>query len=254
MKRICLIPARMGSSRFPGKPLAPLLGVTLIEHVYLRCRLCESFDRIAVATCDQEIADVITARGGEAIMTTDTHDRCTDRIEEAVRHMNLGLAGDDLVVMVQGDEILVSPEMLQQTIDAYDETGAPVINLISPLFSEFDHNDVNTVKVVFGVDRRIIFMSRAPIPSTARTKKAPLYQQTGVIAFKSEFLKQFSSIPQTPLEIVESIDMLRVLENGLPIIAVTTETETIGVDTEADRARAEQRLTDDPVTRRYMDL
>lgn len=252
MKRICLIPARMASSRFPGKPLAPLLGKPLIEHVMHRCSLCTSLDRVAVATCDQAIVDAVTAAGGEAVMTADTHDRCTDRVEEAVGHMDLGLDDNDLVLMVQGDEILVSPDMLQRTIDAFDRTGADVLNLLSPIFSPEDHNDINVVKAVFAPDRRILYMSRAPIPSTSRGNQVQPHQQTGVIAFRYGFLKKYSSLPQTPLEQMESIDMLRVMEYGLPIYAETTETETIGVDTEADRARAEKRLADDPYTARYM--
>lgn len=252
MKCVCVIPARMGSSRFPGKPLKPLLGMTLIEHIYHRCHLVERFDRVVVATCDQEIFDVITNIGGEAVMTSDCHERCTDRVEEAIANMDLGFDDDDLVLMVQGDEVMVSPEMLTGMIEAYAAQRAPVTNLVSRLYCEEDHDDPNAMKVVFGPDHRVLFFSRAPIPSRFRHDAPPMYQQTGVIAFRAGFLREFSALEQTPLEIVESCDMLRVIEHNLPIIAVPTDTETVGVDTQNDLIRAEAFLAEDPTTGRYM--
>ena len=252
MTSICIIPARMASTRFPGKPLAKLLGMSLIEHIFHRARLCQDLDRIVVATCDREIFDVIIAAGGEAVMTADTHERCTDRTEEAIRNLGLELAGEDLVLMLQGDEIMVSPEMLSDMVAQFNKTGADVINLISRLYTPEDHTDPNTVKAVSAPDGRLLYMSRAAIPSTARADNVPVYQQTGIIAFKSAFLKRYSALPQTPLEKIESCDMMRVIEHGLPIYGVLTETETIGVDTEADRGRAEQRLAADATTARYM--
>ena len=253
MKSVCVIPARMASSRFPGKPLKPLLGMPLIQHVYLRCRLYGGFDRVAVATCDVEIAEAIRAIGGEAVMTRDTHERCTDRVEEAIDNLGLDLVDDDLVLMVQGDEILVSPQMLEHMVEVYRNGKPDVVNLISRLSRIEDHDDVNTVKVVTAPDGRILYFSRAPIPSRARVAldDVPMYQQTGIIAFRTAFLRAFSRLPQTPLEKIESCDMMRVIEHNLPIRAVRTEIETIGVDTDADRRRAETILKDDPVTARY---
>ena len=115
-----------------------------------------------------------------------------------------------------------------------------------------DHDDPNTVKAVFNEDGRALLFSRAPIPSRARVNNPPMYQQTGIIAFRVDFLHQFSSLPQTPLEKIESIDMMRVIENGIPLHLVTTETETIGIDTPADLARAEKVLADDPLTAQYI--
>jgi 3-deoxy-manno-octulosonate cytidylyltransferase (CMP-KDO synthetase) len=252
MKVICVIPARMAASRFPGKPLKMLLNMSLIQHVYSRCRLFDGFDRVVVATCDDVIARNIRSIGGEAVMTADTHERATDRVEEAVRNLDLDLADDDLVLMVQGDEILVTPEMLSQIVVAFQKTRPAVVNLISRLYSDNDHNDPNCVKVVAAPDGRILYFSRAPIPSRSRAHGAPIYQQTGIIAFRADFLRQFSELPQTPLEKIESCDMLRVLEHGLSISAVPSDLETIGVDTEADRARAEEALRADPLTRQYL--
>ena len=252
MKVICVIPARMAASRFPGKPLKTLLGMSLIQHVYLRCRLFDEFDRVVVATCDDAIAQNIRAVGGEAVMTANTHERATDRVEEAIGNLNLNLDADDLVLMVQGDEILVTPDMLSRIVDEFRAKRPAVVNLISRLYNEVDHNDANCVKVVAAPDGRILYFSRAAIPSRSRAPDAPIFQQTGIIAFRADFLHQFSRLPQTPLEKIESCDMMRVLEHGLPISAIPSDHETIGVDTEADRARAEERLRADPLTQKYL--
>ncbi len=248
-RAVCVIPARMGSSRFPGKPMEKLLGMPMIEHIYRRCLLQKGFDKVIVATCDQEIFDAVAPA---TVMTLDTHERCTDRVEEAIANLDLGLADDDLVVMVQGDEILVTPDMLGEMIDVYARTGSPVINLVSRLYRTQDHDDPNTVKVVFDKDHRALLFSRAPIPSRSRASDVPMYQQTGIIAFRASFLHEFSTLPRTPLEVIESVDMLRVIENRLPLYVVTTETETIGIDTPSELVRAEKILADDHFTDQYM--
>ena len=250
---VCVIPARMASSRYPGKPLAPLLGMPLVLHVWNRCRLWDGFERVIVATCDEEIKTAVEAAGGEAVMTDDTHERCTDRVEEAIGVLDLGLADDDLVLMVQGDEVLVSPTMIADIAAAYERSKAPVVNLASVIVDPADHDDANVVKVVMAKDGKALYFSRAPIPSRSRAKGLPpMYQQTGVIAFAAGFLRRFSRLEPTPLEIVESVDMMRVLEHGLAVQMVTADFETIGVDTPADRERAEGVLAADAVTKDYL--
>ncbi len=252
MRTVCIIPARMASSRFPGKPMEPLLGMPMILHLWHRCRLFQSFDRVAVATCDTVIYDAVVDVGGEAIMTRDTHPGCVDRTEEAIGKLGAPLADDALVLMVQGDEILVNPEMLAGVVEAYGRDRDPVVNLVSKIYRTADHDDPNVVKVVFGSDHRVLYMSRAPIPSRARVVTVPMYQQTGVIGFSAGFLRRFGRLERTPLEMIELIDMLRAIERGYPVRVVTTETETIGVDTKADRDRAEQVLRRDRFTDRYL--
>lgn len=253
MRSICVIPARMGSSRYPGKPLEPLLGMPLILHVWNRCRLYSGFERVVVATCDQEIQAAVQSVGGEVVMTGDRHERATDRVVEAVAHLNLGLAQDDFVLMVQGDEILVTPRMLGDITDVFARTRAPVVNLVSKLYRTEDHDDPNTVKVVADLSGRALYMSRAPIPSRARAgSDLPMYQQTGVIGFSAEFLMRYSALSPTPLEKIESVDMMRVIEHGLPVYVVPTDIETIGVDTPADLQRAEEVLRVDPVAQSYL--
>lgn len=251
---VCVIPARLAASRFPNKPLARLLGMPLIEHVWRRSALFQGFERVVVATCDEAIQICIESAGGEAVMTRDTHERATDRVQEAVEKLNLGLADDDLVVMVQGDEILVTPSLIDDIVNAYLRDRPAVVNLGSRLYRHEDHDDPNTVKVVSDPTGRVLYFSRAPIPSRARVQDVPCYQQTGIMGFAASFLNRFSSLPQTPLEIVESVDMLRVIEHGLPLSLVRTESETIGVDTPADLTRAEAQLRTDPLAARYMRL
>ena len=255
MTSICIIPARMASSRFPGKPMVGLLGLPLVLHVWQRCRLAKGLDRVVVATCDQVIFDAVTAAGGEAVMTADSHPGCVDRTVEAIANLGLDLADDDLVLMVQGDEVMVTPEMLAQVVQTYQATKAPVVNLASAITKPADHDDPNCVKVCSAPDGRALFYSRSPIPSRFRmTGTFKAYQQTGIIAFSKSFLVTFGALERTPLEMAEQIDMLRTLEHGYPIRIVKTETETIGVDTPADLKRGEEMLAADPTTSRYLEL
>lgn len=253
-RTVCVIPARMAASRYPGKPLAPMLGLPLVLHVWHRCRLAAGLERVVVATCDQVIFDAVTKAGGQGVMTADTHAGCVDRTVEAIANLDLGLAPDDFVLMVQGDEVMVAPEMITRMIEVYTATRAPVVNLASLITDPADHDDPNCVKICAAPDDRVLFFSRSPIPSRSRMK-GPLkaYQQTGIIGFSREFLETFGTLSRTPLELDEQIDMLRTLEHGYPIRIVRTDTTTIGVDTPSDRERGEEMLAADPVTARYLD-
>ena len=251
-RKICVIPARMASSRFPGKPLEHMLGMPLILHVMYRCKLEEYFDDVIIATCDHEIMECVENANGIAVMTSNTHERCTDRVFEAIETYPNKLEKNDLVVMVQGDEVLVNPDMLKNMINIYESSQAPVINLISRIYRKEDHDDVNVVKVVTDLNERITYLSRAAIPSRSRSSNISMYQQTGVIAYSSTFLNKFSKLKQTPLEIIESIDMLRLIEHGIYLKSSKTELETISVDTKEDLIRAEKALIDDVWTKKYL--
>lgn len=251
MKNVCIIPARMGSSRFPGKPLAKALGIPVIIHIAKRCLLSNNLDYVGVATCDKEIQVVCEQYNIPVVMTSDTHERCTDRVSEAIAKLDLNLSSDDFVLMVQGDEILVTPDMIDSVINDYQKNSSPVVNLLSRIYTTKDHEDPNVVKVVSSPDQSALYFSRAPIPSTYRDKDALIYQQTGLIGFSCGFLKEFSNLPQTPLEKVESIDMLRVLEHGLPLRVVYTDSETVAVDVPSDLLRAEKILENDYFVKMY---
>jgi 3-deoxy-manno-octulosonate cytidylyltransferase (CMP-KDO synthetase) len=156
--------------------------------------------------------------------------------------------------MVQGDEILMTPAMAEAIVESYRNGMPPVVNLASPLTRNTDHDDPNTVKLVATPDDHVLYFSRAAIPSRSRTADVPAFQQTGVMGFSAAFLVRFGRMPQTPLEIIESVDMMRVIENRLPLKVVFSDSETIGVDTEADRRRAENLLRDDALTHSYLEL
>lgn len=249
---LCIIPARMASSRFPGKPLKPLLGLGLVLHVYERCRRSSQVHRTVVATCDDEIHAAVTAHGGEVVMTADTHPGCVDRTDEAVRLLAESAPDDSLVMMVQGDEVLVTPRMIDDVALDYASSKSPVVNLASRITRVEEHDDPNVVKVVADLHGNALFLSRAPIPARTRTSDLPMFRQTGVIGFAKHFLHEFGLMSRTPMEIAEGIDMLRVLEHGQRVRIVCTDSETFGVDTPADLVRAEGLLASDPTTRGYL--
>ena len=153
--------------------------------------------------------------------------------------------------MVQGDELLVSPDMIAGVVNSQKETGSTVVSLGTQLRNE-DHDDPNTVKLVAAPDGRVLYFSRAPIPSSSRSKSIPIYQQTGVIAFRHDFLVKFSKLPETPLEIIESVDMLRVIDHGFPLHVVLSKKESLGVDVPSDKERGEKLLIADPLTNIYL--
>lgn len=253
-RTVCVIPARMGSSRFPGKPLAKLLGMPMVVHIAHRCKLSGKLEEAYIATCDQEIMDASRAAGFQAVMTRDDHERCTDRTSEAIANLGLGLADNDLVVMVQGDEVLVTPDMIDLIIDEFHRTKAPVINVVTRIATVEEHDDPNVVKVVGAPDGRAMYLSRAPIPSRARNPDFIAYQQTGIIGLSAGFLDAFGRLSQTPMEQAESVDMLRVLEHNLELRFVYVEQPTIGVDTPDELDRAEARLRRDPVRAQYLSM
>ena len=235
----------MASSRFPGKPLVPILGLPMVEHVRRRALLASGIDEVVVATCDAGIFDAIRAMGGRAVMTADTHERCTDRVEEAMR----SLAGD-IVVMVQGDEPLLVPDAVERVAQPLrDRAEVVCTNLLSPLESDADLSNPNIVKAACAQDGRVMFFSRAPIPLYRTPVACPIYRQTGIMAFRSDLLRRYSSLPETPFERAESVDMLRLLEHGVPIHGVVVDYPTVGVDRPEDVPAVEQWLHGNAVQR-----
>lgn len=249
MKHFCVIPARMASSRFPGKPLFKMRGHSMLEHIIKRCQLVKDFSEVVVATCDQAIVQEAERVGVRAIMTADTHERCTDRVAEAVRKM--GNVGDqDHVLMVQGDEVVIPPSALEKMTAAFEKLKPDVLNLVTPIFDEEDIANVNVVKVVLRLDGQIMLMGRSALPSGFKKLAGHRwFQQGGVIGFSASFLQKYSTLNSTPLEIIESIDMMRVLEHGYVIQSVVTDDNLIGVDTPEDAAWAEKFLETDSVAR-----
>jgi len=240
-----VIPARMASSRYPGKPLELIMGLPLVEHVRRRSLLAKGIDLVAVATCDEAIKATVESFGGRVVMTKDTHERCTDRVEEAMH----GLPGD-IIAMVQGDEPLVNPEAISQVVQPLlDDPGLEIVNLLSPLESSNDYINPNIVKAVCDRQGNVIYLTRAPVPYFRQQGKVPVYRQTGIMAFRSDFLPRFSLLPPTALEKIESVDMLRVLEHGIRIRGVVADYITLGVDRPEDVPLVESVFREDAVQR-----
>lgn len=247
MKVIGIIPARMGSSRYPGKPLVDILGMTMVEHVYRRSLMSKKLDDLYVATPDQEIIDIVKNFGGKAIMTSPTHNRCTDRIAEAAKEIDC-----DIVVNIQGDEPLLYPEIIDMVIKPFENDDSIVsVNPIAKITNKENVEDRNDVKVVTDKNSNILYYSREPIPSRYLEKNAPMYKLVCVFPFRKDFLMKFTELEQTPLEKIESIDNLRIIEHEYKVKAVIIPHGIEGVDTPEDKKKVEKIMKNDPVFQKY---
>lgn len=253
MNTIAIIPARMASTRFPGKPLARIDGIPMIAHVYFRTALAE-LTQTCVATCDDDILAYVQSLGAVGVMTADTHEACTDRTSEALAKMEEQFGTRyDVVVMVQGDEPMVTPAMIAAVIAPLrNEASLRVVNLMGVMRSAGEHADPNQVKVVTDLNSNAIYMSREPIPSRKKYSGDLVgYRQFGIIAFRREFLLSFNAMARSPLEVIESVDMLRVIENRIELRMVLADTFATTVDTPSDLAAVEQLMRGDSLTERY---
>ena len=233
MKIIGIIPARMGSSRFPGKPLAKIHGIPMVGHVYFRSRMSKSLDNIFVATPDKKIFDYIESIGGKAVMTSDCHERCTDRVAEALSVIEEQFGEEvKIIVNIQGDEPMLVPEMIDEALKPMLEDDSILcVNLMAPIRNQKEHEDPNEVKVVVDKNNFAMYFSREPIPSRKKgAKEIPMFKQVCIMPFRRDFLLTFNNLEPTPLEIIESVDMLRAMEHGYRIKMVATKFETYSVD------------------------
>ena len=199
---IAIIPARMGSTRFPGKPLAEIHGIPMVGHVYLRTKMCSLLSKTYVATCDNEIYDYIGSIGGKVVMTADTHERCSDRTAEAMLKVESETGRKvDVVVMVQGDEPMVTPEMIEQAVSPMlKDSSVQVVNLMARMRTTQEFEDPNEVKVVVDLHSRALYFSREPIPSRRKgVLDVPMLKQVCIIPFRRDYLLEFNSLPTTPL-------------------------------------------------------
>ncbi|MCC6472869.1 MAG: 3-deoxy-manno-octulosonate cytidylyltransferase [Burkholderiales bacterium] len=248
-----VIPARMGSSRFPGKPLAPIRGIPMLGHVVLRSRLCTRLDAVYVATCDREIADYARSIGAPCLMTSERHERASDRCAEAATLIErAGGATLDVVVMIQGDEPMLLPSMIGAALEGLlADERAPVANLFGRIHTREALHDPNEIKVVMDRERFALYFSRAPIPYLREGEPPAAYKQVCVIPFRRAFLATFTELAPTPLEIAESIDMLRVLEHGYRVKMIDAGARTASVDTPRDLAQVQAAMKDDPLIAGY---
>jgi len=254
MNVIAIIPARMGSSRFPGKPMSLIHGIPMIGHCYFRTRMCEDLLDTYVATCDQEIYDYISSVGGKAVMTSSVHERATDRTAEAMLAVEKEIGQKvDVVVMVQGDEPMVTPEMIAESLGPFKlDQSVNVVNLMSEMETVSEFEDPNEVKVVIDKNDDAIYFSREPIPSRKKgADDVPMLKQVCIIPFKRDYLLKFNDTAETLLERIESVDMMRIIENGDKVRMVMTQARAFSVDTEEDRVNVEEKMRGDVLMSGY---
>lgn len=256
MKVVGIIPARMSSGRFPGKPIAKIHGVPMVGHCYLRSKMSKVLDDLYVATCDQEVFDYIQSIDGKAIMTKDSHEMCTDRVVEAVQTLEKRLGSPvDVVVNIQGDQPMVFPEMIDDVVKPMlDDPSILCATMMQRMKTFEEHDDPNRVKIVVDLQNYAMYMSREPLPSRKKWKKGvplPMFVHVALIPFRRDFLMKFGALPMSPLESVESIDYLRAMENGYRIKMVLTEQETETVDTPEDLKKVEAMMANDLLMASY---
>ena len=250
-----IIPARMASTRFPNKPMAKILGIPMVGHVYYRSSMCKLLNDVWVATCDQEIFDYVRSIGGKAVMTADTHQRASDRAAEALLEIEKVTSNSiNYVAMIQGDEPMLNPQMIDELVaPVLQDPGLQVTNLIEMIHSREDFESANVVKVVLDRESFALYFSREPIPSRKKnTGDIPMWKQLGIILFSRNALLDYTRMTPTPLEIIESVDMNRLLEHGIKIKMIPTIHKTCGVDVPVDIDTVEPLLRKDALIEKYL--
>jgi 3-deoxy-manno-octulosonate cytidylyltransferase (CMP-KDO synthetase) len=250
MKVAAVIPVRMGSTRFPGKPLTQIMGRTMVEHVFQRTALCAGLDAgVYVATPDDEIARAVESFGGNVVMTSSAHTRASDRVAEAAEQLDA-----DIVVMIQGDEPLITPQMVELSYQPLlkDDTIF-CTNLVRRIDTRDEYEDRNTIKVVMDHEGYALYFSREPIPTIHNNDFSSIkaYKQVCIIPYPKKYLLEFARMEPTELEIVESIDMLRIMESGRRVKMVECTEVTHSVDAPHDVKIVEDLMKNDSVLDRY---
>lgn len=249
MAAVVLIPARYGSTRFPGKPVVSLLGKPVIQHVYENASRATRAAEVIVATDSETIFETVLSFGGKAVMTSTDHASGTDRIAEAAREMEY-----DIIVNVQGDEPLIRPEMIDEVIDVLDDSRASIGTLVTRIREAREIADPNVVKAVFDDEGFALYFSRAPIPFhrdewkgldrvPAFGAQAHVFKHIGIYSYRRDALIRMSGLPPSRLEQIEKLEQLRALVNGLRIKVRETVHETFGVDTPEDLERIARCLS-----------
>lgn len=237
MNFICIIPARYASTRLPGKPLADIAGKPMIQRVYEQVRQATLIQNAVVATDSPKVYDTVIQFGGQAVMTREDHATGTDRIAEAAEHFPQA----QVVINVQGDEPLIAPEIIDELCRAFfTYEDLQMATVAAPLAPD-EYEDPAAVKVVLNCRNEAMYFSRSLIPYPRHSFAAGRgpYKHIGIYAYKKDFLLQYATLPQTPAEQAESLEQLRVLENGYTIKVIRTDKRFIGIDTPEDLQRVQ---------------
>jgi len=254
-KIIGLVPARMAASRFPGKPLFKILGRPMLEHVFERAKLYSRWDVLAVCTCDEEIRAFAESKGYPVIMTADTHTRALDRVAEAAAKCGVEVEADDIVLNVQGDEPLMNPDMIAAVVNAIEERPELVHGsmLTLPILTEEMFLNPDILKVIHDLSGRVLYTSRNPIPyCKSFSPEMGATRVGGIFGFRWHFLKLFTELPPSPLEIQEACDSNRLYDYGYhQYMAPYPYRPTYSVDSPGDVSHVEKALQDDPLWGKY---
>lgn len=238
-----IIPARYASSRFPGKPLALINGISMIRRVYMQSSACPELDSVVVATDDRRIFDHVSGFGGKVVMTSESHRSGTDRLGEALRILSENGENFNIAVNIQGDEPFIQPGQISRVLSLFSNPETQIATLIKEISSEDDLFNPNVVKVTVDADGRALLFSRSAIPyfrGAAQNEWISLhryFKHIGIYAYRTSVLEELIRLEQAPIEIAESLEQLRWLFNGYRIYTDTTEYETIGIDTPEDLSK-----------------
>ena len=236
-----IIPARYQSSRFPGKPLAEIAGRPMIWHVYEQARQCAGLSKVVLATDDDRIRLTAQQYDIPVVMTRPDHPSGTDRVLEAAEKINL--PEEAVVINIQGDEPALEPDMLSELVEPFVKPEIQVTTLARKI-SAREADGADRVKVVFASDGTALYFSRSPIPHHRDSRQDKFYGHIGLYAFRMKALKKFVTLAQSPLEITEKLEQLRLLENNIPIHVVLTEYKSMGVDRPEDIKIVEKFIAD----------
>ena len=237
---LIIIPARYGSTRFPGKPLALIAGISLIKRVYRLCTKVDARAKVIVATDDRRIEKHILSFGGEVMMTRLTHPSGTDRVAEVAKRFPC-----KIVVNVQGDEPLLDPKVIRKLIETMVKNPSlPMATLCHAITDKKDYLDPNVVKVVVDRSGNALYFSRSPIPYTSKARS--YFRHIGIYAYRRDFLLKYVRWPQSHLEKLERLEQLRALDRGIPIRVLKTSYHAIGVDVPADIVKVRKILKATP--------
>ena len=244
MKILGIIPARYGSTRFEGKPLALINGKMMIQRVYEQAKKADKLAEVVVATDDERIFNAVVGFGGKAVMTSTNHKSGTDRCREVVDKIG---AGFDAVINIQGDEPYINPLQINQIAELILDKATPLASLCKPISDYDELVSHNAVKVVFDKDGKALYFSRYAIPFMRNVEddkiwmsKRTFYKHIGIYAYKTDVLKEVSALPQSGLELAESLEQLRWLENGYIVRMGVTEFESYSVDVPDDIVKIEK--------------
>ncbi|WP_426329202.1 3-deoxy-manno-octulosonate cytidylyltransferase [Pedobacter sp. R-06] len=243
-KIIGIIPARYASTRFPGKPLVDIAGKTMIQRVYEQASKAESLSKVVVATDDVRIADEVKRFGGEFIFTSTNHQSGTDRCAEVIET----LPGYEIVINIQGDEPFIEPAQIELLASCFTEEKVQLATLIKSIQSQESVYNPNSPKVVIDVNGRAMYFSRSPIPFIRNgepgvwAEKHQFYKHIGIYGYRTESLKAITKLPPSSLEIAESLEQLRWIENGFYIQTKATDLETVAIDTPEDLLKLNKLL------------